>query len=254
MTRYQELIDDEIGTAPPSTVDVNAIVSRQRKLVRVQRAGVAVAAGVVAAALVTGVGILQQAGGVRSPDVTALPSPSASPSPSPTQDPRAAEAARLTGELRPLLAALLPNAGYKPFPQDDGPAGDALVFVDRGGYFIATAEVRDTKGPGGLKVLTGDLSSVYGTPECPAPDEVPLDVKISCDMVPGPDGATVMRLTMTRGKFMRHLIFVHRPDGKSVAVEVMNGTKNFVSTRPNPPLTRDQAISLATRPTLATTL
>ena len=248
MTKYQERIDDEIGTPPPSTVDVDAIVTRQRRWVRAQRAGVLAAAGFVAAVLVTGVGVLQHAGGVRSPDQVAAPSPSASPT-----DPRQAEAARLTAALRPILEQMLPAAQFLPDPQDDGPSGAALVYVDRGTYFQATAQIRDAAGLGSLRVTTGDLVTVFGTTTC-STDPAPLDVKLSCDSIPGPDGSSVMRLTVTRKKFTRYFILVQRTDGVGVGVEITNGIANFVVKRPTPPLTRDQAVSLAEQPSLASTV
>jgi hypothetical protein len=249
MTTYQELIDAEIGALPPSTVDVDAVVRRQRRLARTRRTGVVVAAGVVAATLVTGIGILQQAGGVRSPDAAAQASPSASPA-----DPRRAEAERLTGELRTALDELLPGVDYLPYPQDDGPTGDPLAFVDRGGYFLATAKIRDSQGVGGLKVLTGDLNGVYGIAECPG-DPAPLDVELACDIVPVPGGGAVMRLSMTRENFQRYFIFVEGSGATGVAVEITNGASgDFAAQRPAPPLTRDQTVALATLPSLATTL
>lgn len=251
MTKYQERIDAEIGTPPPSTVDVDAVVTRQRRWIRAQRAGVAVAAGFAAVALVTGIGLLQQAGGVRSPDQPAaqpLPSPSQSP-----RDPRLAEAARLTAELRPLLTQLLPAAQYLPDPQTDGPSGDALVYVDRGTYFLATAQVRDAAGTGSLRVTTGDLETVFGSTTCPT-DPAPLDVKISCDSIPGPDGSAVMRMTVTRNKWIRYFILVERTDGVGVGVEITNGIGDFAVKRAHPSLTRAEATSLAEQPALATAL
>jgi hypothetical protein len=101
-------------------------------------------------------------------------------------------------------------------------------------------------------VTTGHLEDRFGATIC-TDDPAPLDVKLECNTVPGPDGATVMRLTMTREDFMRFFILVHRTDGTSVAVEITNGTENFVAERPVPPLTKDQAVSLAEQPALATT-
>lgn len=239
--KYRERLDEEIGTLPPSTVDVDAIVRRQRRFIRAQRAGVVAAAGFVAAALVTGIGILQQAGGVRGPDVAVKPSASGNP--------RQAEAQRLTAELRPILDELLPGAGYLPLTVPDEPTGDPLVFADRGAYFFAAAQVRDAKGTGAFQIYSGDVSGVYGDAACP--DQTPLDVQISCDSITAPDGATVIRLTMTREKYQRFFIYVHRGGGKDVAVEITNGIRNYVAQRSTPPLTRDQTVSVAADPSLS---
>jgi hypothetical protein len=62
-----------------------------------------------------------------------------------------------------------------------------------------------------------------------------------------------MVLTMSRGKFQRHLVEVIRPDGNGVSVEVTNGaTDPYVAQRRTTPLTTGQLIALVTDPMLAT--
>lgn len=246
MTKHQDLLDREIGTPPPSTIDVDGIVRRQRRWVRLQRAGAVTSAGVLAAALVVGVGILQQTGGTRSPD---------QPTASAPVDPRADEAARLTRELQTLAGVPLNGSTLLRFVGDPSePAGDPLVFVDRGTYFFAAAQAQDASGIGTLLVRTGRLGSVYGEDfACPT-DPAPLDVTIQCAPQPGPDGSTVIVLTTTRGTYVRHFVLVRRTDGNDVAVEATNGTTGMVAQRPAPVLTREQAVDLATRPGLVSTV
>ena len=79
----QQILDDLIGAPPPSTVDVDAIIVRQRRRQRVQRlaAGGSAAAGVVLAVVLA----FGMAGGPRRPDGT--PPATTPPGPSPSATP-----------------------------------------------------------------------------------------------------------------------------------------------------------------------
>lgn len=80
----QEILDRLIGAAPPSTVDLDAVIARSRRKQRVRRAAVSGSAGVaVVAAVLAG---LTLGGGTPTPrTAAAVPSPVPSASPSETR-------------------------------------------------------------------------------------------------------------------------------------------------------------------------
>jgi hypothetical protein len=258
MTGYQDVLDDEVGTPPPSTVDVDAVIARQRRRVRYQRAGAVVSVGAMTAAAALGVAaLLPRPGAPAQVGATGRPtgpSASASSTGSAPGSARKQEAARLTGELQQIMTRTLPTARFVPTSVGGSPPTAALEFADKGDHFAAAAAVNDSSGTGGLYVSVGKEDTEFRHDRACSQVPPPADVRIDCAVRPGPDGAIVMVLSATMGSFKRYLVEIIRPDGNSVSVEVSNGAGDpYVAQRPTPPLSQEQTVTLAEEPALATT-
>lgn len=120
--------DDQIGLVPPPTIDVDQVIARQRRRMRLQRIGLSAGGGLAALAAVAVVfavvpagdaGEESAAGNSASPanqEQSATPAPStprgtdpSRPWGIPTEEPKQAEA-RLANSLRELVAAQAPTA------------------------------------------------------------------------------------------------------------------------------------------------
>lgn len=252
MTINQDLLDQEMGTLPPSTVDVDALIARQHRRVRLRQAGIAAGACAVLLAFALVPTVLPRTSGAPlHPGASAAATPGSTPTPSA----REAEAARLTGVLHTLLATALPQAQFVSYPGTERPAGASLVFGDQTSHFAATAAIVDSAGTGGIYVSVGREDTLFRETGGCLTDPKPLDVQVfDCTVQPTAAG-NVMVVTMQSGNFKRFYVEVMRGDGNSVGVDVRNSTTGPPDAqRADPPLTKDQTIALAENPDLATTL
>lgn len=249
MTSNQDLIDQEMGTLPPSTVDVDAVIARQRRRVRVRQAGTVAAAVAVLAGFATVPAVLPRWAAPRHP---AGPATSAAPGPSPTKSVRERETDRLTTVLKALLAADLPRAQFGP---QSRVGTDPLVFLDQGPDFATAASVTDSAGTGLVYVSVGKEDTYLREHGACYSDPKPLDVQVfDCAVQSTVDGP-IMTITMKSGHYTRYYAELMRTDGNSVCVDVANGTAGPPDAqRAEPPLTKEQVIALAENPDLATTV
>jgi hypothetical protein len=253
MTTNQDLLDGEMGTPPPSTVDVDSIIVRQRRAGRLRQAGLIASVGVMTLAVALVLVALRpggQSGQVGGP-----------PSPTPSLSPREQEAARLTETLKQLLAQVLPGAEFlAPVPDDFAEISptEPLVFVDEGDYFLAAAEIRDAEGVGTIRVTVGKEDTQLRREGKCLSDPPPGDMNVDC-RTPDPlaDGSKLMT-SNNSSKFTGYKVYmaeILRPDDNSVAIVISNNSgPNRDVDRPTPPLTFDQTVVLAQSPELATTL
>lgn len=132
------LFDTVVGTPPPSTVDVAAIVRRRRRARAARRLGIVLAP--VAVAAVTATALVTVGGGMGTPPYTAEP-----PLATITTLAPGLTADRLRAALAEAVAALVPDARWLP-------DGQAPVFkppppaVSRGSVIVACDAVRCTVG------------------------------------------------------------------------------------------------------------
>jgi hypothetical protein len=123
MTSNQELFDIEMGTPPPTAVDVDRVIARELRRVRYRKIGVGAVVGVTVAAFAFGFTVLSRAGShapvvqpatapkatavtsVPAPTHTSAPAQSSAPSPVHTPPPTGT-AGRLTAALAQLPAAM----------------------------------------------------------------------------------------------------------------------------------------------------
>jgi hypothetical protein len=252
MTTNQDLVDGEMGTPPPSTVDVDAIIVRQRRAGRLRRAGLAASVGAMTLAVALVLIALRPggpSGQVGGP-----------PSPTPSLSPREQEAARLTATLQQLLTQALPGAEFlAPGPDDFAKTSptEPLVFVDEGDYFLAAAQIRDADGIGAIRVTVGKEDTLLRREGDCGSDPPPQDMTIVCEVAPLADGSKLMTRNNS-SKYTDYIFFggeILRPDGNAVAVVIRNnGDPNSEVYRATPHLTLDQTVALAQSPELATTL
>jgi hypothetical protein len=256
MTIHRDLLDGEMGTPPPSTVDVDAIIVRQRLQTRLRQAGLIGAVGAMTLAIVLVLTVLRP-GGAPPSEVGGPPAPA-----SPTQSltPRQQEAARLTDALTHRLTQLLPDAEFLP-PEwaafAEKPPTEPLVFVDQGAYFYAAARIQDSAGIGVITVSVGKEDTQFRSERECSQDPPPQDMNVDCDVVPGPDGAQIETVNNS-SKVSDYEFFaaeIIRADDYAVRVMVTNQSDEAQETfRPTPPLTFEQTLALAQSSELATVI
>ncbi|HKD98904.1 MAG TPA: hypothetical protein VKB69_15110 [Micromonosporaceae bacterium] len=252
----RQVILDAVPPLPAPPDRIEAIGRRVRRQ-RLGYAGMSVA-GVVAVAVAAATFALLPGGSGHAPSVRTQ-SPLSVPNGATATTARQQEAARLTAELKRVMADALPDAQFRADSTFDGtPAyvvGPALVFADHGDHFSAGAIIRDSAGTGSVQVLSGRKDSIFGSIRgCPRGLD-PKDIKFSCDTQPGPDGAVIVESTTTRGTWKAYQVLYIRADGNSVIVRVSNASnESDEATRATPPLTKDQTLALASDPALATTV
>lgn len=257
MTTQRDLLDREIGTPPPSTIDIDALIARQRRHGRLRTAGLSAVVMVMVLTVGAVLVFLREPGGMQwDRNVGASPSPTAAAKSRPD------EAARLTAALRQLVSQLLPGATLAKAPETTPgqPAGEPLVFVDYGTHFSASAVVTDAAGTGTLTVSVGREDTLFRTERQCMTDPPPLDVDYQCKLVPSIDGVDIMRSSSGIGdeNYLRFYVEIIRADGNAVSVDVTNGVLGnndpYHGQRPQPLLTLDQAVAFVQETSLATTL
>ncbi len=278
MTYDQDLFDAEIGTPPPSTVDIDGVIARQRRRLWYQRSGLAVSGCAAAVAAVLVLGGLPGSGGPPTGVATGAASPapsvpasgsataSAAPSRTPTGSPevsaRRKELARLTTALRQIMAQTLPGVQFLPNADGAGP----LEFVDAGSFFVASAAIRDARGTSSIRVSVGHEDTQFRRDRVCFSDPQPLDVHYTCRLQPGPNGGTVEVFTTEQtldptsypnpiATFQTWRAELIQPNDTSVFVRATNGSGGSENVqRLAPALTSAQVIAIATNPALAPTV
>jgi hypothetical protein len=198
MTR--QMFDAMIGTSPVSTVDIDAVIARERAARRRRRTGAVVVCTAAVFALLVGSQLLLRPQR-QVPGITIRPSPSAAPSPGAASPPTALPSAtggttpagpttpagdpavRIGDAMREAVRKAVPGAemigvgSSRPFDIDRLAGGTASPGSGGGGY-SGQAVVR-ASGRAGRVVVT-----VYqgGGPDIPAPGE--------CTPIPGHPCAT----------------------------------------------------------------
>jgi hypothetical protein len=242
----QQLFEDMIGSPPPSTVDVEAIIATQR---RQRRWRTAAAGGAVAAAIV---GLLVGFGAIAADNTsTAPPVPGAPPSsgPAPGREDTATTEHRLTEALRQAVRREAPAAELSEL--EGGDPGDPFTVVHREcgsanpprsmpvAYF-ADAGVRVGKHAGILTVELGyDVKGLY----CGL-GFARMEPKWAESV--GPRGQAVF--TSREPDSVRIRILVVRPDGSYVAI--LHAPRWPTLTSASLSLTVDQVRKIALDPAL----
>lgn len=277
----REQFDAAIGVVPVSTVDVEAVLDRERRRARVaipgMTAGAAVAAVVVGAAFVFAPGepakVLVPANTPSaSPDpCAATPFPPQTGAPIPEKTDVAAN--RLTGVLTAAVqqkvahgTELQPHAGGEyPKGKQHGPLTFFHVFSARvrhdgycsGGedYFMAAATTVDGSRKGNVWAVVTRLGGI-ATPatECGDPPE---NMQQACERKAGPHGETVVEETLSSpGQATSNRTNVTKPDGTGVMVEAQNVADDAKKQHPGgpdmpaPPLSLAQLTDIALDPGL----
>jgi hypothetical protein len=250
-----------MGTPPPSTVDVDTVIARERRRSGLRRAGLVGFVGSMALGIALVLTLLPRAGTRPTPPIVgANPTTSA-----PVLTPRQQEALRLTEALTALMAATLPNADFGPNPWTNppdtyepiDPVPDPLVFVDRGEFYYASAEVIDAAGRGTLEVSAGAVPSPFRTERQCDQDPPPLDADNDCHVENLAGGSIMMVFSGRVANHRWFLVELLRADGSLVSVFVSNlkpaeSWDGETVDRPTPSMTLAQTMALAQEPELTT--
>jgi hypothetical protein len=218
---YKQLLDDAIGAAPVSTVDVDRVVTRQRRA-SLARTVAASAAGVVVVTTGVALAFASGPGGMPPPapegGQTTVAAPSTRHRP---QETSARVAARLSRALRDNLREVLPGLAFHRDPAMDGmsgpdlfvPAEDVAKPTDLNHYYLAQVIVTTPEGDHLLHLLaylheparstptpspsTSEAAGAWEPTDCDSfwpPNTVKKASKdaLHCEERQGPDGARVL--------------------------------------------------------------
>jgi hypothetical protein len=268
---YRSVFDREIGTPPPSTVDVDRVIRRRRRSGRLRTVLAGTAAGLTAVAVVgvTGTALPDRDRGAARFGGPTEPVPSASA----TGDP---VAARLEAALRGFLTATLPGAEFHGNRPPSAARFGPLVFEHRhrearaevpgvsGGesgedYYFATADIVTGAGTGNIAVGVGRREPDKLGIEAICPDEGALDAKTySCTPSTGVAGERITIAKTTGTRAVQYRVEVVRTNGVAVFVQVTNNSRKGAQAEleldradaADPPLTAGEARKLALLRTL----
>ncbi|WBB65871.1 hypothetical protein [Micromonospora sp. WMMD812] len=260
-----QVFDELIGTPPPSRVDVDGIVRRERRSRSARRLGGALAA-VLALALAVG---------VRDRPGAAEVTPRASAS-SPTADTRFrlvfdtdetadATARRLGQELDRAMRKVAPGAVWFWMPDQPGeprrPDGQAPTFSHRGRADLINGSsglsYQGRRGALRLSISPEVHSDASSGPvsyywACRMPPDVREDNRYHrvCEEATSPGGARMKIQTYTgkRQPTVQHLVVVQLPDNRTLELSVQNMVgvdESAVPAQPEAPLSREQVREIA---------
>ncbi|MEV4462285.1 hypothetical protein AB0J51_01535 [Micromonospora echinofusca] len=254
---YREIFDAAIGDAPPSSIDLDGVILRQRRLVRTRRLGAYASAAGGVLALVLGAGLV-----VDRPDMQAAAPASASRPPhrKSNQNLPTEAAERYQGGVAAALVARAPGVrwvqpaavgrGVLPTaPARDAPVGGASEDFRNVGFSVRTYPVDPTG------AFSNDLSVLALAEPQPGLNRDVMDcgkqIVDSCGLSTGPDGARVREVAYvveaSGGGDVRHYrrVDVLYPDGTWIRIWLHSDDGRFVLT---PEQLRDLALDPAARP------
>ncbi|MGW3964916.1 hypothetical protein ACWED2_34215 [Amycolatopsis sp. NPDC005003] len=278
----REQFDAAIGVVPPSTVDVDAVLERERRRARVRRvANPWAAAGAGVAAVAAGA-VLVLAPGDPGPSPVqpgGAPPPSSSGAcrlaPRPTTPPLKEQVSVVADRLTTVLTAAVQqrvaagttlgvhSLGEYPKGTQHGPLSFYHVFsaqVERdstcsGGedYFTAAASTAEHAHKGNVWAVVSRLGgNASPATEC---GPAPVDTQGSCRRRTGPHGETIVEETLTiTGGGTANRVNVAKLDGTGIIVEAQNTARDAKlgdpPDMPAPPLDLTQLAEIALDPGL----
>jgi hypothetical protein len=266
MNDIRQLFDAAIGVAPPSTIDIDALIRRQRKMTLVRRWGriTGAATAVVGVAVA---GTLGFAGGGFQP------------TPEPEKPPGVVErynrptADRFGKALRSALDNELPGTSYRP-----GQRGEPFEFWPQAGVGYLTEFVLvDSSGVGAFAMTVwpgGPDGRQTGLTRCEKHTNQDgwADYVIECKATTGPDGVRIVALTTddrNRDKddpdrAKSHQVYVTKADGTRIEIHSRNwcvGPQGCLQpgknpgtpepSRPDVPITIEQMVRVALHPDIS---
>ncbi|MEU7931694.1 hypothetical protein [Micromonospora echinofusca] len=254
---YREIFDAAIGDTPPSSIDLDRVILRQRRLVRTRRLGAYASAAGGVLALVLGASLV-----VDRPDMQPAAPASASRPPhrKSNQDLPTEAAGRYRDGVAAALVARAPGVRWVPPTAvgrgvvPTGPAGDAPVGGASEDYrnvgFSVRAYPVDPIGAFG-----NDFSVLALVEPQPGLNRDVMDcgkqIVDSCGLSTGPDGARVRETARAQEAFgggavthYRRVDVLH-PDGTWIRISLHSRDGRFVLT---PEQLRDLALDPAARP------
>jgi hypothetical protein len=258
----RELLDDAIGTAPPTAIDVDTVMARQRRIGLLRPAG-AVAAALAVLAAVGGVAAVasgsgQQSGTTPAPAVTR------------TREPVDQIMRRQSAAINELLRANLPGATIRDL-RTRGSNVEVISSAEYPGHRagddpMTYAALESSRGTG-LFALNVYLHTGTGTTPDPSETAPPAatcaqlrsqikDSTVECADRTGPASETIVASTISSGPTVVHRVLVWRADSLVVLTAYnywndWDGNQPPAVFLPQPPLTVDQLVGIGVDPRLA---
>ncbi|MEW2377013.1 hypothetical protein AB0883_13045 [Micromonospora sp. NPDC047812] len=254
---YREIFDAAIGDAPPSSIDLDGVILRQRRLVRTRRLGAYASAAGGVLALVLGAGLV-----VDRPDMQPAGPVSASRPPyrKSNQFLPSDAAERYQRGMAAALAARAPGVRWVPLtavgrgalptaPAGDVPVGGAYEDYRNVGFSVHAYPLD----PAGA--FSNELSALALAEAQPGRNRDVMDcgkqTADSCGLSAGPDGARVREIARVIRAVgggdvihFRGVDVLHR-DGTWIKISLHSRDGRFVLT---PEQLRDLALDPAARP------
>jgi hypothetical protein len=269
----RELLDEAIGVAPPTRIDVDATIARQRRILLLRPAGVLVAVVVVIAAIVfAGNGMVPPAAQRNAPAMSRPSSAATVPSRSP--EPNDQVLRRQSTAINELLRVGLTGVTVSD-RLTRAATVDVISGMDYPGYRAgAHMSIAVLTTAAGIGDFTFSADSRPGTGSSPLPSETapepgscaewrgkfeyrgPGSNTFDCTDSIGPEGETVLALSMHNGDLIVYAVLVWRPYSL-VSVSVRNcwngwdGKQPSAAYLPAPPLTLERITAIALDPRLA---
>ncbi|MET8832357.1 hypothetical protein ABZV78_00345 [Micromonospora sp. NPDC004540] len=244
---YRTIFNEAVGEIPPSSIDLDRVIARQRRRLRLRRLTAIAAAAATVGAITVGVTV---AGGHPRT------APPVAPSPSPTvRTPALGQDQVFTPTDMALFEAMGRVAPDLEWVRQDG-AWEGSGVWDSG---ASTRGYTPDGYMGQGRVRSGDRAGylIVGIPldwgpllPCPS-DQVK---KNQCATTTGPAGETILTRSVRNpdthfgrsptGFIVSHDVFVKRPDGVVIIVQIRGEDED-------PPLTAPQLTALALDPAIA---
>jgi hypothetical protein len=280
-----EDFDRAIGPTPPSTVDIERIITRERRRAWLQAGPLAATAAGITAIAVGAVALLSH---TDAPVPPAIPVPSLSsqhqtqtptetqtycPGNSPTVPPAPENAEVAATRLSAVLkTAVLQRAAAGTVLEQNSaavyPAGTThgpfeFFHVSEGAQPQKNGcrggadhlETRATLVGGMAKGSVWAVMGRLGGDTSPSTDcSAPVMERTSCEVSTGPHNETIVATTLTAGSVKSYRVDVSKPDGTAVVLTAENvagdGKSDTNVTSTNPPLTHQQLTEIALAPAM----
>jgi hypothetical protein len=234
---YRRALQDAVGKIPPTSIDVDQIIGRQRRLIRLRRVGVLVAAAVAVGAITIGAVAATGRPDAQLP-VAPTPSVPAVPTPPPPQQ-QGKAFTRLDTAIFEAIDRVAPGLRWISWN-----SGITTRGYEPNGW-MGQGEVRSDAG-------TGELVVQFSPPDWGEVGPCTGDlVKNGCVMTTGPGGEKIMTFSTrnpANGKHrpltLTHSMFMQRPDGRVLIVDIHGADEKS-------PLTIAQLTALVLDPAVA---
>ena len=257
----RELVDglrNAAGDPPPSSIDLDRLITGEYRRKRVRTGVTTVFAATALAALVAVPLVLTTGGGSTAPPASEAAAPASEsvvpvvvcPSPE-IPDPAAGDPAVLNGQVAPCLAAMLPGATLT----DPVTKAPGVRFAgNRQDRYKATIQVDDAAGTGLLlfQYLLDPCRGDAASQLCTGPSNCPRAKSGGIGCVVRADGTKLFVQEGPVGPAQHNQLNVYRPDGTYLQLASTNGndphgfsSDSLTVTATHAPLTSAQLIQIA---------
>lgn len=263
-------LDEEMGAPPPASFDVDSLLARGRRQVRLRRwvavgGGVGlsvVALGTAVAVAFTGPG--PGPAGVAAPPSESLPAemlslaPTTPPDgslpgsrlPTPSLTPQTDAEKQLSAVVKAMVQQYAPGATAAPDRSGREPLEvrtGASAAARSGAMFEASADLTVRGGTGSFYIGIGRGPDLSASTTCA---ELGIATTRECAQVTGPHGERILRLVEKSFGGKAFIVYVTRADGTTVVLITDDGSEHNTRVRSldEPVFTLDQLVQMGTDP------